>query len=388
MPFTVTGDPDVEQLIAGHMRRICQAVLEVADGMVRSIILTGGFGRGEGGAAPDEHGRLQPVNDYDILVVCRRDDWLSWWRLRCRLKALEPALSRHCGVRVDLACKTPGMLAHAPLTVESHEIAVGHQVLWGDGSVIEAIPWRDAGLLPPWEATRYLFNRGAALLWSQLMLDDEPLTEPVRRFVHIAVQKARLSWGDAVLILRRRYDAIYRRRPALLETCPLPAELEFIRPAYVQAVQDKLMPAFPLYDKSDLAQLLAETLARHERVWRWAETERRTAQGQGQAFWLSFFQHAAPLLRDPSARLPLSTRLYHYVVTLARLRPLTPALWGEHPTEHLVRVLPLLLFLPAEQVPWPAVARRLSCLGTDWKRSPRQALGRRFIRAWHPGPPF
>ncbi|MGC8826849.1 MAG: hypothetical protein ACP5TV_07595 [Anaerolineae bacterium] len=388
MPFTVTGDPEVKQLIAGHMHRICQAILDAAGGMVRSIILTGGFGRGEGGAAPDAHGRLQPVNDYDILVVCRRDDWLSWWRLRRRLKALAPALSQHCGVRVDLACKTPRMLANAPLTVESYEIAAGHQVLWGDDSVIEAIPWHDAGQLPPWEATRYLFNRGAALLWSQLMLEEEPLTESLRRFAHIAVQKARLSWGDAALILCRRYDAVYRRRPALLDACPLPAELEFVRPAYVQAVQDKLMPAFPTYGKPDLVQLLEETIIRHELVWRWVETKRRTAQGREQTFWLSFFQHPAPLLRDPSARLSPSACLYHMIATLARLRPLTPSLWGEHPMEQLVRVLPLLLFIPAEQVPWPAVARRLGCLGRDWKRSPRQVLGRRFIRAWHPGPPF
>lgn len=388
MPFTVTGDPNVEQLIAGHMRHICQAVLNAAGHMVRCIALTGGFGRGEGGAAPDEHGRLHPVNDYDILVVCRQDNWLAWWRLRRRLKALEPALSRHCGVRVDLACKTPSMLARAPLTVESHEIAAGHQVLWGDGSVIEAIPWRDAGLLPPWEATRYLFNRGAALLWSQCMLEDEPLTEPIRRFIHIAVQKARLSWGDAVLILRRRYDTVYRRRPSLLETCPLPAELDFIRPAYAEAVQDKLMPAFPLYDKFQLQRLLDETITRHEAVWRWVETERRTAQGHGQAFWRQFFTYAAPLLRAPSIRLSPSARLYHIIVTLARLRPLTLALWGEHPTEHLVRVLPLLLFLPAEEVPWPAVASRLGYLGQGWKRAPRQVLGRRFIRAWHPGPPY
>ncbi len=388
MSFTVTGNPDVEQLIAGHMRYIRQAVLEAAGGMVRCIALTGGFGRGEGGAAPDEHGRLRPVNDYDILVVCRQDGWLAWWRLRRRLKALEPALSRHCGLRVDLACKTPGMLASAPLTVESYETALGHQVLWGDGSVIEVMPWRDAGLLPPWEAARYLFNRGAALLWSQRMLEDEPFTEPIRRFVHIAVQKARLSWGDAALILHRRYDAVYRRRPALLEACPLPAELGFIRPAYAEAVQDKLMPAFPLYDRSQLQHLLDETINHHEAVWRWVETERGTAQGHGQTFWPSFFACAAPLLRDPSIRLSLSARLYHLIVTAARLRPLTLELWGEHPAEHLVRVLPLLLFLPADEVPWPAVARRLGCLGRDWERSPRQILGRRFIRAWHPGPPY
>ncbi|MGQ9666600.1 MAG: hypothetical protein ACUVWB_04720 [Anaerolineae bacterium] len=389
MPFTVTDDPQVEGRIADHMRYICQTILQSAGDMVHCIALTGGFGRGEGGVAPDEHGHLHPVNDYDILVVCRRNDRPTWWRLRRRLKSLEPALSQYCGVRVDLACKTPRMLAGAPLTVESYEIAVGHQVLWGGGKALEAIPWRDAGVLPPWEATRYLFNRGAALLWSQLILDeDKPLSEAGRRFIHIAIQKAHLSWGDAVLILRRRYDAVYRRRPALLDTCPIPPELEFIRPIYQRAVQDKLMPAFPAYDDTVLQALLVKTIALHEAVWRWVEGQRGTAQGDNPSFWIRYFRHPRPLLREPSVSLHASTRVYHMAVTLVRLRPLTRHLWGEHPTEHLVRILPLLLFLPAEEVPWPAVARRLGCLGWHWTQAPRRKLGRRLIQAWHPGPPY
>lgn len=389
MPFTVTDDPKVEGHIAGHMHHICQAILQSAGSMVHCIALTGGFGRGEGGIALDEHGRPCPVNDYDILVVCRRNDWPTWWCLRRRLKSLEPALSQYCGVRVDLACKTPRMLAGAPRTVESYEIAVGHQVLWGDDKALEAIPWRDAGMLPPWEAARYLFNRGAALLWSQLMLDeDQPLSEASRRFIHIAIQKARLSWGDAVLILRRRYDAVYRRRPALLDTCPIPPELEFIRPMYQGAIQDKLTPAFPAYDDTAIQALLGETITLHEIVWRWVEAQRGIAQRDKSSFWLTYFRHPAPLLREPSAQLPASARVYHLAVTLARLRPLTRHLWGEHPTEHLVRILPLLLFLPAEEVPWPVVARRLGCLDRHWTQAPRRKLGRRFIWAWHPGPPY
>ncbi len=389
MPYTLTSDPEVERMIAGHMHHICQEIVSRLGDRISCIALTGGFGRGEGGAAPDAHGRLYPVNDYDILVVCRRDDLLTWWKVRRELKRLEPALSRHCGLRVDLACKTPRMLASAPLSVEAYETAVGHQVLWGNGNPLAAIPWRDAGLLPPWEATRYLFNRGAALLWARMMLDEQdPLTDAGRRFICIAVQKARLSWGDAILILHRRYDAVYRRRPSLLDACPIPAELDFVRPAYLLAVRDKLMPAFPPFDGFELHELLQDTIARHERVWRWVEEQRGTGQGNLHDFWRSFFRKPTPLLRDPSAPLSAGRRFLHCAALMARLRTMSPRLWKEPLEEHLVRVLPLLLFLPAEEVPWQEVARRLGCLGWGWHRAPRQVLSRRFIRARHPGPPY
>ena len=46
-----------------------------------------------------------------------------------------------------------------------------HRLIWGDAAPLEAIRWREPEHLPAVEAVRYLFNRGAALLWARRMLE-------------------------------------------------------------------------------------------------------------------------------------------------------------------------------------------------------------------------
>jgi glycosyltransferase involved in cell wall biosynthesis len=413
------SDPAADAVIAGHMAQVRDAILCCGAGNIACIALTGGFGRGEGGVRRDDAGVPRPVNDYDILVVTRRNGLLGrLWLRRC-LKRQEPALTAALGIRADIACKTPRMLRRWPASVEAHEVAVGHKVLWGNGAPLDAIPWRDAAALPASEASRYLFNRGAALLWARRLAGD-PTTH--WRFILIAIQKARLAWGDALLLLAGRYTARYAERIGRLADLHLPPDLSDLPALYDAALRFKLQPDFAPFPAGDMPALLEETSAIHERVWRWVETRRaaeQTAEAQstqswekgkehseeGQvahsgslcalcasavkfdsAFWLDYSRRPEPRLR--AAPLSWSARLYHLGLNLWRVRPRNRSGWFEHPEERLARALPLLLFLSDFYLPAGEVAAQLGLRLPAEPALWRAALSDRLIALWHPGAPF
>jgi hypothetical protein len=389
-PFTTPPNPAADVVVAGHMRQIRDAILGLRSRNVRRIVLTGGFGRGEGGVVSDGQGGFQPVNDYDMLVITCRDNLPARLWLRRRLKALEPALSRACSVRVDIACKTPGMLRDLPHTVEACETALGHRVIWGDSAPLEAIRWRNPTQLPALEATRYLFNRGAALLWARRMLETSAeIGADQWQFIWIAIQKARLSWGDATLLLNGRYSLSYSERMERLSEVSLPDELDFITDAYCAALRFKLQPDFEAGQPVSLSSVLAETMERHEKVWRSMEIARGAPAGPSTQFWLRYYEEDACILRDAGEILKLGTRLYSLALNLWRVRPATQRLLFEHPEERLARLLPLLAFVPQyADLPWPAMARLLGVPPQKLGGTPWEMLTDRFIEIWHPGPPY
>ena len=388
--FTTPHDPAADDVVAGHMRQIRNTILGLTSRNILSIVLTGGFGRGEGGVVPDGRGSYLLVNDYDTLVVTRRNDLPSRLWLRRRLKALEPALSRACGVRVDIACKTPRMLRDAPHTVDAYETAAGHKLLWGSEEPLERIRRRRPEDLPLIEAARYLYNRGAALLWARRMLAaGVQLDKAHWRFLLIAIQKARLSWGDALLLANRRYTARYRERGKRLEEVSLPDELDFLPDAYGEALRFKLGPDFETYRSADMPALLGETIGRHEVVWRWIETARGMESAERDVFWLAAYLTPDTRLRSDDDLPGVGARLYNLGLNLWRERPRTSRLLLEHPEERLARLLPLLLFVDDEEaLPWPAMGALLGVSRHDLRHDPRAALSDRFIAVWHPGPPF
>ena len=388
--FTIPHNPLADEVVAGHMRQIRDAILDMGSRNVLSIVLTGGFGRGEGGVVSDGRGSYLPVNDYDMLVVTRRDDLPSRLWLRRRLKALEPALSRACGARVDIACKTPRMLRDAPYTVDAYETAAGHMLLWGSEEPLERIRRRRAEDLPLVEATRYLYNRGAALLWARRMLAaGVQLDEDHWRFLLIAIQKARLSWGDALLLANRRYTVRYRERGERLGEVSLPDELDFLPDAYGEALRFKLEPDFETYRSADMPALLEETISRHEIVWRWVEVTRCMERREKDDFWLAAYLSRDTRLRNDDDLPGVGARLYNLGLNVWRALPRTSRLLFEHPEERLVRLLPLLLFVDDDEaLPWPAMGALLGIGRQALRDDPRAVLSDRFIAVWHPGPPF
>lgn len=67
--YTILEDPRVDEYIDEYLKKVIDALLEDLSG-IRSIILAGGFGKGEGSVLIDSEG-VKPLRDFDLVIVFR-----------------------------------------------------------------------------------------------------------------------------------------------------------------------------------------------------------------------------------------------------------------------------------------------------------------------------
>jgi hypothetical protein len=205
--FTQHPDAAAEAAVAAHLVRIEQVVRERA-GAIDAVILTGSFGRGEGGVYRDADGQYRPVNDYDVLLVSDRD-------LSVPLAGLGDELARELGIDfVDLNV-IGNHWENLPLTIYTYDLKYGSQVLSGDSALLDRIPAFASGDLPVFEIVRLLLNRTAGLLsglrgaWLDAAGEPSPAEQ---RYLTNQVAKALMALGDWYLIRWKGFDSSYTRR--------------------------------------------------------------------------------------------------------------------------------------------------------------------------------
>jgi hypothetical protein len=322
--FTPRPEPAAEATVQRHMEIIVDAVRR-AVGAVHAVVLTGSFGRGEGGVFQDGSGAWRPVNDYDIFVVSPRDHSRE-------LKGLGEALARQLGLDfLDLGW-TDGKWSHWPLTVANYDLKYGSQVVAGDARILDALPAYASAELPVYEAAKLLLNRTAGLLSGLRgdMLGGAQLTADQSRYLANQIAKAQMALGDSYLIRWGGYDASYRvRRERFAALAPGAGLSEDVVRHVTQGYDFKLHPDYSRYpaaletiralrphleaavvdtvnrlgsgQSSDLAGAMNLYLATMSEDARWVQADN--------AFFLN-----QPVLRDllqPAA--PASTSLRHVV---------------------------------------------------------------------------
>jgi len=204
--FTCHEAIEAETLVQTQLRRVLGAVTQLV-GDTEATVLTGSFGRGEGGVYRDVRGELRPVNDYDLIIVDQRD-------LSIPLKNLGDVLAKDIGIDfVDLAY-SDGRWENLPLTVFSYDLKYGSQVIAGDPSVLDRIPAYASADLPPYEAVKLLLNRTAGLLSGLRgdFLRGQSPTADERRYLTNQAVKALMAIGDGYLMRWKGYDSSYAMR--------------------------------------------------------------------------------------------------------------------------------------------------------------------------------
>ncbi|MBI2313363.1 MAG: alkaline phosphatase family protein [Betaproteobacteria bacterium] len=201
--YTMILTRDQESVIDAHLAAICRE-LRVLDPLREAIVLTGGFGRGEGSIAL-EGGQATPLNDYDVMLISRsKID-------RGALKQLGQRLARELKIDfVDLGIVDPGSLGNLTLSQFVFDLKYGSRVLEGDPTILDRIPRFSARGLPPTEATRLLFNRMAGMLYAlpEYALPGSP-DSAAGRLLAFQLAKMWIAVGDAHLISWGGYDASY-----------------------------------------------------------------------------------------------------------------------------------------------------------------------------------
>jgi hypothetical protein len=243
--FTSHPDPAADALVRSQLATITDAIIARV-GQPEAIVLTGSFGRGEGGVFRDGDGCYRPVNDFDLLVIGPRD-------LRDALKQLSQELPGPLGIDyVDIGW-SDGRWGNLPLTVSHFDLKYGSQMLAGDANILERLPDYASADLPIYEAVKLLLNRSAGLLTGLrgAFLAGAAPDAAQRRYLANQIAKAWMAIGDWHLIRWQGYDASYRRRgvrfAALAPGAGIPAAVT--RPV-TQAYQFKCQPDYALFAQS------------------------------------------------------------------------------------------------------------------------------------------
>lgn len=214
-PYTVRDTPAVVARVEADLARVLTVVRDGDPGL-RSLVLTGGFARGEGAMLDGA-----PQNDYDFVAFrgLRRPK-VSYPQMAARLE-------HELGLHIDLAPVAAARVRFLAPSVFWYETALRGRVLWGQ-DLLARLPVRSPEGLDPAEGLRLLVNRAAGLL---LVTARSPAGAAGAHAYRIQAAKGLLAALDAHLLAAgvfppsqsERWAALARlreegRAPAALET--------------------------------------------------------------------------------------------------------------------------------------------------------------------------
>lgn len=327
-------DSHIESEIALCRERIIGAF---GDGLT-SLVLVGGYGRGEGGVSRD-NGRLMPKNNYDFLIVLKDSLRPKSERVKTALRTLKDGLDRELSVIFEASCHRESKVRSAPHIMIFHDIYQASMTIYGH-EIRTLLPETVTAPLPPVEAMRILRNRSMLLVAS--VLGEEHLGyRPGPGQVKTWLAKAIIGFGDAISILRGCYRARYSDKMDAIRELSFPgvfaseaAYLGFKR-AHEAASSYRLQG-----EESPALEDFPARLQELEEVNLWVVREYTGNKALG---WANL--HTLRLPPTSPARILRILRNIWINVKEYGIRQ-NPAHLAEDPVDRLHRVVPLTLYRP------------------------------------------
>lgn len=178
--YSLTGSEAFDKRVDHDLATIIKMV---ATPDTHSIILVGGFGRGEGTVINDT-----PFNDYDIVVVGPKK---------------KNSVSICGDFAIEISYKTKNEMKHAPCTLFNYDMRYGGHVIYGDTTILDTMPRYSVEEIPLLEGTFLLLNR------VMLHIIDKNEKHLVKLF---------LAMGDAVFLSQFRHELSYKIKAEEAET--------------------------------------------------------------------------------------------------------------------------------------------------------------------------
>ena len=239
--YTVNDTPDVVDRIDRDVGRVLSEILEW-DPSVVSLVLTGGFARGEGAVLDGK-----PQNDYDFVV------FRGFGRPERSYAKMREVLEQRIGLHIDLAPVSTFRLPFLGKSIFWYETALRGRVIWGE-NLLGKIRTRRPEDLDPAEGLRLLVNRAAGLLLASETTDDH-----LRR---IQASKGILAAADAHMLARGVFPPTQTERYEELSTMLASDRPVQLDKAWVDwAYRFKVDPAnAPLVDAAEAWRRAAQTI--------------------------------------------------------------------------------------------------------------------------------
>ncbi len=261
--YTIHDDKLVDLQIQERIDAIVSVITKNVP-QVDSLILTGGFGKGEGSAVITD-GKVRPLRDFDFVIVSDRK--ISHDRIRNVKKLLDQDLQ--CDTyrynkefSIDISTTTLDNINIFP-DVMTYDLK-NSRVVYGE-DIREKIRW-NANDIPLRSGTRLLFQKSTALIGvlSRNYLTDgvpESLKETFMR----EVSKVYIEIGSTLCILIGQYDSHCSTRANILSSTyktsfpELFAKIPTLSDKISKATQHKLNPSLSVYENYDPISYWFET---------------------------------------------------------------------------------------------------------------------------------
>jgi len=189
---------------------------------VRSIIIAGGFGKGEGSIKLTKDGRVRCLRDFDVVcVVDRKPNSKVIDELHDRIyKSLElinpeSSLFRSKSFTIDLKFLRKQDLIYPDIYF--YDLKAASQILWGE-DVRSLIPWTKNDV-PLSSGLRILFEKVCGLLghFSIAYVQGKTPTYHEKESLLSECRKTFIEIGTALCILAGKYEPKYAQRAKVLE---------------------------------------------------------------------------------------------------------------------------------------------------------------------------
>jgi hypothetical protein len=223
--LTLTGGTAVERTVAHLVTRAARVVIRLTPhAALKSLVLAGGYGRGEGGVRLDEEGE-RPANNLDLILFTIGLRSAERADLTEEVNRELETLRRRSGMGIDFSIVDARRLERDRVRVLWYDVRHGHKLLAGDPEFLSGLSRFTVSNIDPREMGDLLINRGALLILNDLLFDRGTLTSAQRETAVTHIAKAVIGYGDALLFFQGLYDWSYverRRRMAARATRATP----------------------------------------------------------------------------------------------------------------------------------------------------------------------
>jgi hypothetical protein len=257
--FTIHRDTRIDGAIQKHLDFIVKELLNYKNKLgTESVILVGGFGRGEGSVIK-ENEHVKPLNDYDLLIITNK--LFSPHKL---INNLSKRLAEELNIDfVDISTLHQSKLGKLQPTVFNYDIKYGSQVIYGDKSVLDKIPNYEPEDVPLWEGIRLLFNRMAGMLGGlSIEYFSRQLSIKEKRYLINQINHLIIAWIDVLNLSKSRYSHSYQEKLEIfrelyhLKFKELFLDNNLLRYAE-KAIKFKLTPSYDIWDRDLLQELFS-----------------------------------------------------------------------------------------------------------------------------------
>ncbi len=209
--FSINQNEKIFKRINDDLSIIRDIILENFND-VESIILAGGFGRGEGSVLVHEN-EVQPINDYDLYIITKLNNQKNI------INKVRNLLSSKIKIRqVDLEVIPIKKLKSLKPTMANYDLKYASYVFYGNSKILNLIPKIDSQKLSLKEGRTPLLLYLISIIQSYPLKQEKDLTVNEKFWMYQQICKSVLGWSTALLILEGKYHSSYIQREKIFKS--------------------------------------------------------------------------------------------------------------------------------------------------------------------------